>query len=130
VLVAGGTTVGGPSGAFVIRRSALVYDPSSNSWSEIAPMGARRTGARAVLLPGEQGGALVVGSSIFASDDLQSAEVLSGRHWAPTGPLTTDASVSIFDGGLVEDAGVAIQFAGVDLSTGAASARVFAFRYR
>jgi N-acetylneuraminic acid mutarotase len=123
VLIAGGAVFNGPSGGSVVRRSAIVYDPRGNAWREVAPMRDRRTGARAVRRT--DGGILIVGSSLFASGDLQTTEVLAGGSWIPGPSLTDDPMVSIFDGGLVGLVGHAVQFAGIDLATFAASARVF-----
>jgi hypothetical protein len=123
VLIAGGTVFNGPSGGFVVRRSALIYDPRQNTWREVAPMSDRRTGARAVRHTGDR--ILVVGSSFFASGDLQSTEEFFRGAWSPGPGLSNDASVSIFDGGLVRVKGEAVQFGGIDLATFAASARVF-----
>jgi hypothetical protein len=129
VLVAGGTVFNGPSGGFVIRRSALVYDPRCNAWTEVAPMADRRTGARAIRLRGDDGGVLVIGSDFFGGDgiyDLRSTTIFEGHRWVPAAPLTTDTSVSIFDGGLIELRGTPIQIAGFDGATGN-SGRVFAY---
>ena len=77
VLVAGGD--GGSTGGPPSLASAVVYDPVSDSWTNLPDMPEVRSGASAVLLG--DGAVLVVGGSDYASDGtplpLRSAIILS-----------------------------------------------------
>ena len=55
-----------------VPSTAEVYDPQSNSWSSVAPMGTKRSKAVGVVLPGPR--VLVVGG-YDGSSKLSTAEV-------------------------------------------------------
>jgi hypothetical protein len=92
-IVAGGATFW--DGGFTIRRSAVAYSATGNSWIEIAPMLEHRAGCRATVLDG--GALLVVGSGFFDSWWSKTSEQLAGGAWSDAGDFS-DGHVSTFGG--------------------------------
>jgi N-acetylneuraminic acid mutarotase len=90
VLVAGGSgdveSAGGVSGA-VALKSAEIYDPANNSWTDVPEMSAARSQATATLL--DSGKVLVAGGYDNATGELTSAELFdpSNDDWSATGSL-------------------------------------------
>jgi hypothetical protein len=86
VLVAGGTTSGGPQLA-----SAELFDPATGHWSQTGAMSHRRTSHMATLLP--DGRVLVAGGieDVNQPDALASAELYNPAtgKWTPTGSMST-----------------------------------------
>jgi hypothetical protein len=90
VLVAGGSgDVETPDGihAAVPLESAELYDPDTNSWTDVPSMSVPRSLATATLL--ESGEVLVAGGFDHATGELRSAELYdpSSNAWSATGPL-------------------------------------------
>jgi N-acetylneuraminic acid mutarotase len=104
VLIAGGFGDGGTP-----LRTASLYDPATNTWSEVVPMATARASATATLLP--NGKVLVAGGS-GASGPLASAELFdpATNTWSPaasmaigrrrhTATLLADGRVLVAGGG-------------------------------
>jgi N-acetylneuraminic acid mutarotase len=90
VLVAGGSgdlDTGHGVNAAVPLASAEIYDPATDSWSDVPSMSVARAMATATLLP--SGKVLVAGGYDDASGDLSSAELFdpSTDTWSSTGSL-------------------------------------------
>jgi hypothetical protein len=89
VLVAGGTAdpFNGP-----LLRSASLFDPATNGWTDTAPMATARVGATATLLP--NGKVLVAGGSdgrgnLFATAELYDSAT---NAWSAAAPMSTARS--------------------------------------
>ena len=96
--------------ALVVMRyyGPFLYDPASNSWSSTGPIGSRRMGHDAALLP--DGRVLVAGGLDDANQLLASAETYDPTTdtWSPEPDMTTvryDATVSLLYDGRVIAAG-------------------------
>ncbi|HYV16382.1 MAG TPA: kelch repeat-containing protein [Conexibacter sp.] len=86
VLIAGGTGSGvsGP-----LLRSASLFDPATNGWTDTAPMATARFNATATLLP--NGKVLVAGGYDGAGGAFASAELydVATNSWSPAAPMST-----------------------------------------
>jgi N-acetylneuraminic acid mutarotase len=107
VLIVGGDTVS-TSGTETITPSAELYDPASNSWTEVGALAVPRGDHTATMLPNGQvlitGGETQSGAGDTALTS--SAEVFDAgsRTWAETGALTTgraDHSATLLPDGRV-----------------------------
>lgn len=105
VLVTGGSTLGIFSNAI---ETTELYDPATNSWSDVAPMGEVRCGHKAVLLP--SGKVFVVGgrnSTTDASRYLVTTELYDPltNSWSPgiilPTPLTGSKSLLLPNGNVL-----------------------------
>ena len=76
-------------------NTAEVYDPQSNSWSSVAPMGSKRAGAAAAVLPGPR--VLVVGGMDESQNALSTAEVYDpqSNSWSSVAPMGTKRHRSV-----------------------------------
>jgi N-acetylneuraminic acid mutarotase len=86
VLIAGGEG-DGVNGRTL--RSASLYDPATNTWSDAAPMATPRANATATLLP--NGKVLVAGGADGSGGYLASAELYDAttNTWSPAAPMST-----------------------------------------
>jgi N-acetylneuraminic acid mutarotase len=104
VLVAGGIGLNGDFGTLIIRKSALLYNPGSNTWEQIASMSTERMTPHSALTRRNGDEVLVAGDSIYAQffgmPTEQTAEALvANNHWYPTAMIAPeDAFLFPFDG--------------------------------
>lgn len=93
VLIVGGETTDPSSGQQRILASAELYDPRTNSWSQIADLGRPRVGHTATVLP--DGRVVVSGGETVAADrqrDVTPAVEIfdpTSNSWTETGSLAT-----------------------------------------
>ena len=97
VLVAGGATFGFTN--FVIRKSAVIFNPRRNTWRETAPLSEWRDGGRGAALRSRDDEVLFIGRSHFGfTDDLSVEKFVEGERWVPISSPTSDPTLSSFGG--------------------------------
>ena len=73
--------------ALSFRNTAELYDPQSQTWSAVTPMGSKRSSLAAVVLPGPR--VLVMGGHDGSSSPLNTAELYDpqSQTWSAVPPM-------------------------------------------
>ena len=119
VLVVGGQSSNNASSQLL--DSAEIYNPSTNIWSPVPPLGQAREAHRAVLLPSGQ---VLVAGGESAIDCLATAQLYDpvNNTWTSTGPMNSKRAIFTLT---LLPSGKVLAAAGTDCSGALSSAEIY-----